>query len=393
MNLLKKIILVAAAFGATSVAAMDMTYKPAGTGQGRMEQWPSSITLEGPVEWGDDQKLREILAQYPDVEEVVIGRSPGGSLHAGIYMAEVLYEAGLPLRLEGPAASAATVISLGAKNQVTFGEASQNYRGTQLLFHCAYIQGETVCDGQATKILSEALASFTRRTADDWYSFLMEETTPDTVEPVRMFSLLSRSWHCASEDRRGTTCYRIFADEDLIGPIVSLGRQEIIEASRPSLDEALAYVSETGVSDRSTFRIFESSNGWFAISRQDTNARMCAGYLSDFQEMDLGGYPPADAFCSSGDNFVRKFDGATGDEIPVSNGQIIPVYQVKNGTMDGYIRLYATNSFNGEILAKISEGERFFVELVGGDFWRVRDQATRSIGWIYANHEIESLHR
>lgn len=394
MVFFKNVILVAALSGAASVSAMEMTYEPAGTGAGRMEQWPATITLEGPVEWGDQDKLRAILERHPDVEQVIIGQSPGGSLYAGIYMAEVLYDSGLPLKLIGPAASAATVISLGARTEVNFGEENDTYRGTKLLFHCAYIRGESVCDGRATEALSEALAKFTRRSADDWYDFLMEETTPDTVEPVRMFSILNREWQCAPEDFRGTTCFRIPSEDDLIGPMVASGTFEVIEASRPSLQEALQYVEELRVRDKRYIRIFESNNGWFAVSRYAVNRHICTDMLKDPHNPNFGGFMPDDAFCSPGDNFVAKFDGLTGEEIPTTSEWVPAVFEVRRGALQGgAIPIQTMNVYPSETIGKISEGGQFFVEQIGREYWLIRDRTTRISGFIYANHEIVSIYR
>lgn len=188
---------------------MDMEYWSATTGEGRMNNNPATIFLSGPVERGDGEKLRTLIERNPDAEQLIIGKSPGGVLMEGIKMAGIIYDSGIEVQVNGPAASAATIISLGARNTVRFVEgAGARFRGTELLFHCAYIPGKDICDESGTLWAAETLAKYTIRNLDTWFKFLMEKTTPATVERILLRDLIEGEWDCYDAGRKGTECTR-----------------------------------------------------------------------------------------------------------------------------------------------------------------------------------------
>ncbi|WP_139103293.1 hypothetical protein [Pararhodobacter sp. CCB-MM2] len=187
------------------INALDMWYS-GGYNTGERFDVPF-IYLDGPVEYGDEQRLASLLQQHPDVEEIVVGMSPGGSLHAGIAIARLIHERRLHVKLEGPAASAATVISLGSRTQLRFQGDFAIQQGTTLLFHCAYLSGNDYCDERATRRSAELLASFSDWSIDQWMRLLMP-TTPATVERVSLWDIIDRSaWECEAEAHLSVVCF------------------------------------------------------------------------------------------------------------------------------------------------------------------------------------------
>lgn len=200
----KPLIIMLFASWATSSSALEMSYAPEFRSGNILDD--ASIYLEGPVEFGDDQKLRRMLDQNPDVKEIIVGLSPGGSLHAGIGIAELIFDRGLSVKLEGPAASAATVISLGSQTRIRFQGDFAQQQGTTLLFHCAYLRGNNFCDEPATRVSAEKLARFSDWSVDRWMRVLMA-TSPATVERISLWDILDRDqWSCEAEAHLSVVC-------------------------------------------------------------------------------------------------------------------------------------------------------------------------------------------
>ena len=166
----------------------------------------ANVYLEGPVDFGDEKKLRRLLDQHPDIKEIIVGISPGGSLHAGIEIAELIHNQGLTVKLEGPAASAATVIALGSNTRLRFQGDFAHQQGTTLLFHCAYLRGNDFCDEPATRESAVRLARFTSWSVDRWMRVLMA-TSPATVERISIWDVLDRDeWQCEAEAHLSVVC-------------------------------------------------------------------------------------------------------------------------------------------------------------------------------------------
>lgn len=204
------------------VVALDMSYSPEFRSGDILDD--ASIYLDGPVEFGDDQKLHRLLEQHPDVKEVIVGQSPGGSLHAGIEIAEIIFERRLSVKLEGPAASAATVISLGSQTRIRFQGDFAQQQGSSLLFHCAYLRGNDFCDEPATRASAVKLAQFSDWSVDRWMRVLMS-TTPATTERISLWDILDRDqWDCEAEAHLSVVCRNGAIAVPAITPVVpSLG--------------------------------------------------------------------------------------------------------------------------------------------------------------------------
>lgn len=162
------------------------------------------LVISGDVVFGDGDRFSEYLARHGDVRFVRIRRSPGGSLLEGIKIAEIIHERGLHVVVEGPAASAAAIISLGGSESVTFFDSS-HFNSSRVLFHCAYLRGEQVCHAESTRLQAITLAKFTKISEEQWYNFLMSETTPAKVVPIQLSKLFSH-WNCWTSGRTGTHC-------------------------------------------------------------------------------------------------------------------------------------------------------------------------------------------
>jgi hypothetical protein len=171
--------------------------------QGNMEEF-SHLVLSGQILPGDSDVFRSHLARYPDVRFVKIGQSPGGSLYDGIKIAELIRNAGLHVQVLGPAASAASIISLGGRESVSFYE-GDGFVQSEVLFHCAYLRGEAQCHAEATQDMARVLSILTTISQPEWYSWLMTETSPSEVVPIKLSELFSH-WDCWTSGRTGTHC-------------------------------------------------------------------------------------------------------------------------------------------------------------------------------------------
>lgn len=168
----------------------------------------AALILDGSVERGDAAKLARALDRHPDVTEIIVGISPGGSLAAGIGIAKLIRSRGLYVKLEGPAASAAAVLSLGARDRVRFQGDSTQQQGSTLLFHCAYLRGETTCHRDATQLLASELSTLSVWSTETWFRLLMT-TSPSTVQRVSLWDILGKSnWTSKAEAHLSVVCHR-----------------------------------------------------------------------------------------------------------------------------------------------------------------------------------------
>ncbi|MFE3837764.1 hypothetical protein [Pseudogemmobacter sonorensis] len=163
------------------------------------------------MEFGDEILFAEMLDRHPDVEKIIVGNSPGGNLHAGIEIARLIFDRDLSVQINGPAASAATVIALAARQKLEY--LPDSYVpdvGTELLFHCAYMAGNSYCDEFATRRSARVLGEITGKPEQEWFDLMMA-TTPDTVVRVGLEEILQYDdWYCDYAGfGRGIFCERI----------------------------------------------------------------------------------------------------------------------------------------------------------------------------------------
>ena len=202
---LRTALLATLAILAPPAFALEMVYAPEFRSGNIRDD--ANIYLEGPVEFGDEIKLARMLAQHPDVKEIIVGQSPGGSLHAGIVIADLIYRRELHVKLEGPAGSAATIISLGSKTRIRFQGDFAHQQGTTLQFHCAYKRGNSYCDEPATRASAKRLASYTSWSTDRWMMLLMS-TSPSTYKRVSLWDVIDKSqWNCEAEAHLSVVCH------------------------------------------------------------------------------------------------------------------------------------------------------------------------------------------
>ncbi len=82
---------------------------------------------------------------------------------------------------------------------------------------------------------------------------------------------------------------------------VPSGQCAIVVASRPNIQATRQYINTYGW--QNVARVFESNNGWFAISSQMIQNR---GSTATLARMKGSGLIPRDAYCSTGDPYVRE---------------------------------------------------------------------------------------
>lgn len=275
---MKYILSVALAFAFSAFPdqswSMEMEYWPASQTGNNVE--PARIFIEGGVELDDGDRLQSLLDRHPDVERIIVGQSPGGYLFGGIEVANIIYDNDLDVQINGPAASAATVISLGARQRLYFvSDASGPGLGSQLLFHCAYISADA-CDERGTRRSAEILEKLTRRSADEWYEVLMS-TTPDTVVRISVEEILQYDdWFCSDAGPDGTVCERTLVVDEAQpqgeSGIFELGPDQCwLEYVRvPDTQSALSQIQGAGMvglpNADTTQHVFNTSNGEVVVT-------------------------------------------------------------------------------------------------------------------------------
>ena len=95
----------------------------------------------------------------------------------------------------------------------------------------------------------------------------------------------------------------------LAGSLVPEGTCEIVVASRSNVSEARSFIQENNFADRA--RVFQSSNGWLAISIGRVPATSSKAVLSTLKAR---GQVPDDSYCSTGDQYVRVVRWAVAGE-------------------------------------------------------------------------------
>ncbi len=84
----------------------------------------------------------------------------------------------------------------------------------------------------------------------------------------------------------------------------------LVVASRRTVSDARAYAAN--ISNKSYLKIFQSSNGWYAISIGTFKPRKVEPIMAKWK---LSGKIPRDSYCSRGDNYIA--------EVPLSAGQTV----------------------------------------------------------------------
>lgn len=88
-------------------------------------------------------------------------------------------------------ASAATTISLGARNKLIYFEGgAAGAIATDLRFHCAYIKAADGCHTQATKASARVFQELTGRPWKERFDTLMA-TSPETVISISLQEIMS----------------------------------------------------------------------------------------------------------------------------------------------------------------------------------------------------------
>lgn len=79
------------------------------------------------------------------------------------------------------------------------------------------------------------------------------------------------------------------------------GQCALVVASRPSVEEARTYILENGWANLAS--VYLSDNGWYAIAVDMVNTDKAAAVLNSRK---AAGYYPSDAYCSTGQKYVRE---------------------------------------------------------------------------------------
>lgn len=98
----------------------------------------------------------------------------------------------------------------------------------------------------------------------------------------------------------------VAVSQNLIEP----GTCELIVKSEPSLDSARSYARN--IDDTRFVKIFESSNGWYAISIGALKPHEEEAIISSWK---ASGKIPDDSRCSDGKKFIAQYDWRTGDRV------------------------------------------------------------------------------
>lgn len=116
----------------------------------------------------------------------------------------------------------------------------------------------------------------------------------------------------------GLGLFIFMASTSIAQDMVPRGQCAVVVASRPSISDAVAYIRENNW--QNIARIFQSNNGWLAIT-----AGMIAndGSTSAIARMKAMGQIPSDAYCSTGGPYVKEVDWRSNSQEtsrPISRG-------------------------------------------------------------------------
>lgn len=96
----------------------------------------NQLILSGPVDNGDFEKTRDILARFPKVDTIVLRNSPGGDVASGYRLGELFREKGLRTLVSGFCYSSCSRMFLGGKTRYFTDDFPSVY--TNLGFHGHY---------------------------------------------------------------------------------------------------------------------------------------------------------------------------------------------------------------------------------------------------------------
>jgi hypothetical protein len=105
------------------------------------------------------------------------------------------------------------------------------------------------------------------------------------------------------------------ASPSIAQSLVEPGTCELIVASRPNFSAARAYI-RANVQDTRFTKLFESSNGWYAISIGSLRPNE---EQSVMQSWKASGRIPQDSLCSTGGNYVAEYNWRDGSLIASAN--------------------------------------------------------------------------
>lgn len=193
-------IIVCSIFSGPSLS-MEINYIPYVNEGGQTEIY-SHIELSGQIQFGDANKLENVLNKYSDIGFVTIVNSPGGKLYEALKMGEIIERKEIPVFVEENIASAAVIIALSGANEIVFYDDPESVY-TTLDVHCAYLPGSDKCDSSSTKWSATRLARLTNIKEEEWYNFLMERTSPAKLVGIPM-SKFFVNWECSFSPRQGT---------------------------------------------------------------------------------------------------------------------------------------------------------------------------------------------
>lgn len=95
------------------------------------------------------------------------------------------------------------------------------------------------------------------------------------------------------------------------------GECAIVIASRPSVVQSRAYILENGWANLAS--VYQSANGWFAISVALVQTDKAAEVLNSRK---AAGYYPQDAYCSTGQKYVRQVNWQEAMDVPTPSGEL-----------------------------------------------------------------------
>lgn len=95
------------------------------------------------------------------------------------------------------------------------------------------------------------------------------------------------------------------------------GQCALVVASRPSVAEARSYILENGWANQAS--LFLSDNGWYAIAVDLVGTDKAAAVLNSRK---TAGYYPPDAYCSTGQKYIREVNWQLGADTGVSAGSL-----------------------------------------------------------------------
>lgn len=173
----------------------------------------------------------------------------------------------------------------------------------------------------------------------------------------------------------------VAVSQNLIEP----GTCELIVKSEPSLDSARSYARS--IDDTRFVKIFESSNGWYAISIGSLKSHEEESVISRWK---ASGKIPNDSRCSTGEKFIAEYNWRTGEQVD-SRAYTQPESETSNRiqrganayikTSGGKIILHEAPTNNSQTVTFGDHGERVTILDQAGDWFQVA-AGGGYVGWV-----------